>query len=166
MCVRAQSLSHVQFFAAPWTVCSPVSSVNGIFQQEYWRGLPFPPSGDLPDPGTEPAPPALQVDSLQLSHLGTQPLVPGNMVLFGNKFFCRCNQVEMRSYWTKVGPWFNVTGVLIRRGKDRQRREWHIKTHTHTHTHKGRRSYGGGDRDGSDAAASPETPRTAGSHQI
>ena len=27
----------------------------GFFRQEYWSGLPFPPPGDLPDPGTEPA---------------------------------------------------------------------------------------------------------------
>ena len=27
-------------------------------RQEYWCGLPFPPSGDLPDPGIEPKPPA------------------------------------------------------------------------------------------------------------
>ena len=40
----------------------------------------------------------------------------------------------------------------------------HKDTHTHTHTHR-RKSCGGGDRDGRDAAASPETPRTAGSHQ-
>ena len=40
--------------------CSPPgSSVHGISQQEYWRGLPFPPPGDLPDPGTEPTSPAL-----------------------------------------------------------------------------------------------------------
>ena len=26
--------------------------------QEYWSGLPFPPPGDLPDPGIEPASPA------------------------------------------------------------------------------------------------------------
>ena len=25
-----------------------------FFMQEYWSELPFPPSGDLPDPGTEP----------------------------------------------------------------------------------------------------------------
>ena len=37
-------------------------------RQEYWSGLPFPPPGDLPDPGIEPASPALQVDSLPLSH--------------------------------------------------------------------------------------------------
>ena len=32
--------------------------------QEHWSGLPFPPPGDLPDPGTVPGSPALQVDSL------------------------------------------------------------------------------------------------------
>ena len=31
----------------------PDSSVHGILQQE-WSGLPFPPPGDLPDPGIEP----------------------------------------------------------------------------------------------------------------
>ena len=31
--------------------CSPPgSSVHGIFQEEYWNGLPCPPPGDLPDP--------------------------------------------------------------------------------------------------------------------
>ena len=37
-------------------------------RQEYWSGLPFPSSGDLLDPGIEPESPALQVDSLPLSH--------------------------------------------------------------------------------------------------
>ena len=32
--------------------------------QEYWSGLPFPPPGDLSDPGIEPGSPALQTDSL------------------------------------------------------------------------------------------------------
>ena len=37
------------------TDCSPWgSSVHGIFHQEYWSGLPFPPPEDLPDPKTEP----------------------------------------------------------------------------------------------------------------
>ena len=31
----------------------------GFPRQESWRGLPFPSPGDLPDAGTEPAPPAL-----------------------------------------------------------------------------------------------------------
>jgi len=28
-------------------------------RQEYWSGLPFPPPGDLPNPGIEPKSPAL-----------------------------------------------------------------------------------------------------------
>ena len=32
--------------------------------QEYWSVLPFPSSGDLPNPGIEPASPVLQVDFL------------------------------------------------------------------------------------------------------
>ena len=45
----------------------------GFFRQEYWSGLPLLPSGDLPDTGTEPTSfvsPALQEDSLPLSHPG------------------------------------------------------------------------------------------------
>ena len=36
----------------------------GFSGQEYWSGLPCPPSGDLPNPGIEPRSPALQADSL------------------------------------------------------------------------------------------------------
>ena len=43
-------LSHSVIFDT-----SPVSSVMGIFRQEYWSGLPCPPPGDLPDPGIKPA---------------------------------------------------------------------------------------------------------------
>ena len=35
----------------------------GFSRQEYWHGLPFPPPGDLPDPGIEPKSPASQADS-------------------------------------------------------------------------------------------------------
>ena len=31
----------------------------GFSRQEYWSGLPFPSTGDLPDPGTETTSPAL-----------------------------------------------------------------------------------------------------------
>ena len=48
--------------------CSVVSNSlrpHGQFpRQEYWNGLPFPSSGDLSDPGTEPRSPTLEADSL------------------------------------------------------------------------------------------------------
>ena len=40
----------------------------GFSRQEYWNGLPFPLSGNLPNPGIKPESPALQADSLPLSH--------------------------------------------------------------------------------------------------
>ena len=36
----------------------------GFSRQEYWSGLPFPPPGDIPDPGIEPTCLTLQADSL------------------------------------------------------------------------------------------------------
>ena len=41
----------------------PGSSVRGISQARVLSGLPFPPPGDLPDPGIEPGSPVLQADS-------------------------------------------------------------------------------------------------------
>ena len=44
----------------------------GLSRQEYWSGLPFPPPGDLPNPGIEPRSPALQADSLPTELQGCQ----------------------------------------------------------------------------------------------
>ena len=49
-------------FVTPWIVAGQIPSSMGFPRQEYWNGLPFPPSGDLPDPGIElvsPVSPAL-----------------------------------------------------------------------------------------------------------
>ena len=45
--------------ATPWTVACQSSLSMGFSRQEYWSGLPFPSLEDLPDPGAEPASPAL-----------------------------------------------------------------------------------------------------------
>ena len=42
----------------PWTVARQGPLSMGLFRKEYWSGLPFPPPGDLPNPGTDPASPA------------------------------------------------------------------------------------------------------------
>ena len=62
-CVCAQPLSHALLFATPWTVAHQAPLSVGFSHQEYWSELPFPPPGDLPDPGIEPESLALQVDS-------------------------------------------------------------------------------------------------------
>ena len=49
----------------------PDSSVHGFSRQEYWSELPCPPPGALPIPGIKASSPALQADSLPLSHWGS-----------------------------------------------------------------------------------------------
>ena len=53
------SLSCVGLFETPWTTDHQAPLSMRILREEYWRGLPFPPPGDIPDPGIEPVSPAL-----------------------------------------------------------------------------------------------------------
>ena len=49
----AYVLSHVRLFATSWPVALQAPLSMEFSRQEYWSGLPFPPSGDLPHPGLE-----------------------------------------------------------------------------------------------------------------
>ena len=63
--------SHDRLFATPWTVAHQAPLYRAFSRQEQWSGLPCLSPGDLPDPGIEPVSPvapALQADSLLLSH--------------------------------------------------------------------------------------------------
>ena len=57
---EVKSLSSVLPFTTPWTVADQAPPSMGFSRQEYWSGLPFPPPGDLPNPGIKPGSPALQ----------------------------------------------------------------------------------------------------------
>ena len=59
----------------------------GFSRQEYWSGLPFPPSGDLPHPGTEPVSPTL-VGIFFTTELPGKPLSNLHVVLKD----CCCDQ--------------------------------------------------------------------------
>ena len=47
--------SRVGLFETLWTVACQAPLSMGFSTQEHWSGLPFPPPGDLPNPGIEPA---------------------------------------------------------------------------------------------------------------
>ena len=55
----------------PWTVACQATLSMEFPRGEYWSGLPFPSAGNLPNSGIKPASPALQADSLLLSHQGS-----------------------------------------------------------------------------------------------
>ena len=57
--MHAQSLNHIHLFLTLWTMAPPGSSAHGIFQVRIWSGSPFPPPGDLPNPGIKPGSSAL-----------------------------------------------------------------------------------------------------------
>ena len=69
--VAVELLHRVQLFTTPWTLARQAPLSMGFSRQEYWSGLPFPAPGDLPYLGIKPASPALQADSLLLSHQGS-----------------------------------------------------------------------------------------------
>ena len=49
--------SVVSDSVTPWTVAHQASLSMEFSRQEYRSGLPFPPPGDLPDPGIKPVSP-------------------------------------------------------------------------------------------------------------
>ena len=93
-----QSLSHVQLFATPCTVAHQAPPFMEFSRQEYWSGLPWPPPGDLPDPGIEPRFPALQADSLQLSHQGSPFLLREYCSIVANVY----KETQLNIYLLKV----------------------------------------------------------------
>ena len=66
-----QVASVVSDSATLWTVAHQTPLSIGFSRREYWSGLPCPPPGNRPYPGIKPVAPALQADSLPLSHRGS-----------------------------------------------------------------------------------------------
>ena len=51
-------------FVTSWTVARQAPVSMEFSRQEYWKGLPFPSPGDIPNPGIKSKSPAFQADSL------------------------------------------------------------------------------------------------------
>ena len=49
--------SSLLAWKTPWTVARQAPLSMEFSRQEFWSGLPFPPPGDLPDPGIKPESP-------------------------------------------------------------------------------------------------------------
>ena len=47
-------LRRVRLFVILWTVTHQAPLSVEVSRQEYWSGLPYPPPGNLPDPGIKP----------------------------------------------------------------------------------------------------------------
>ena len=83
MCVCVHSIVS-DSLQPPWTVACLAPLSMGFSRHEYWSGLPFPPPGDLPDPGIKLGSltsPALAVGFFTTSTAWEAPysgILPGN----------------------------------------------------------------------------------------
>ena len=92
-------LSSVQLFANSIGCSPPGSSVHS--RQENWSGLPFPPPGNLPNPGIKPTfPVSLHCSQNILYHL-SHPGDPQNRKNGSNSHLVSWSVATMRSR----GPW-------------------------------------------------------------
>ena len=101
--MRVCSFSHVWLLVTLWPVAFQAPLFMGFFRQECWSGLPFPPPGDLPDPGIQPqgsTSPAWQADSLPLSHL-VSPMT----WLYLNYIFQRASRASILLYTLLYLKW-------------------------------------------------------------
>ena len=129
--------SCVQLYETLWTIARQVPLSMGFSGQEYWSGLPCPPSGDLPGPEIKPESPvslALGGGFLPLSHLGslfsligyykvlsTVPCATSNCLFMALGFsFCFCGvsmqfsniQPTLLSLWQLLPHIFPAPGLL------------------------------------------------------
>ena len=97
VCVRVRACTRIRTFSPSvyLTLCDPMDYITlqaplslEFSRQGHWRGLPFPTSGDLPDPGIEPEP--LAVPALAGGFFTTLP--PGKRVCV---YVCICTHTNM-----------------------------------------------------------------------
>ena len=99
-CIGKSNLNHWMARKVPYccscsvaqsclTLCNPVDCSRqahlsmGFPRQEYWSGLPFPPAGDLPNPGIQPMSSAL-ASRFHTTEPPRKPRkVPGHVLLQG-----------------------------------------------------------------------------------
>ena len=85
VCAHSLSCSVVSDSCSRRDYSPPGYSVMRFSKQEYWSGLPFPPPGDLPNPGVKPESPA----SLALACGFFTTVPPGKASKVIGKWFIR-----------------------------------------------------------------------------
>ena len=100
-------LSHIRLFVALWTVAHQAPLFMGFLRQEYWSGLPCPPPGDLPDPGSKLASNASCIDR-QIFHTST---TWETQLIMRSSHFGR--HVYLLFYNSTVISWSNVFYRLL-----------------------------------------------------
>ena len=94
-------------------LCDPIDwsqpgcSVHGILQARILDGLPFPPPGDLPNPGIESGSPVLQADSLpsELNQKSCMHIMWISETRLWSDFWLWIHESKVKNNWRLKGFW-------------------------------------------------------------
>ena len=84
--------SRVPLFATLWTAAHQAPLFLGLSRQGYWSGLPCPPPGDLPNPGSDP-----RLLYLLYWQVGSLPLAPP-----GKPYIMHLSSTHFTRFWAKA----------------------------------------------------------------
>ena len=104
------SLSHVRLFATLSNVAWEALLSMKFSKQEYWNGLPFSTSGDLPNPGIEPTFPA--PSALAGRFFATVPWRVEGWDLKGA--LCKQNEFSWRVIWDQSTEGHAMVKSMVR----------------------------------------------------
>ena len=86
--------SCIRLFVTPWTTAHQASLSMGFSRQGYWNGLPYPPPGDLLNPGIKPVSLRSPVLTGRLLITGTTWEAPFKRRVYLNKNIALKNSVN------------------------------------------------------------------------
>ena len=91
------------------TLCNPMDyTVHSILQARILEWVAFPSPGVLPNPGIEPRPPALQVDSLPTEPQGKPIVIISYIIWYSNRFIILFTQIMHKKTNTKSKKTFLI----------------------------------------------------------
>ena len=131
--------SRLWLFQTPWTFALQDPPSIGFSKQEYWNGLPSPPSGDLPDPRVKPISlmsPYLTGRffttsatwknvslKLKLAYAQSLPTLRPHDWLYPSRFLCPWNFPGKN---TGVGCHFLLQGIFLTQGSNSLLLHWQV----------------------------------------
>ena len=102
--------NRVWLSATPWTIAHQAPLCMEFSRQEYWSGLPFPTSGDLPDPAIKPTSPAL-ASRFFTTELPGKPRLLCTWQL--NMHIVKCLQICKNEYMHDIQYMLSKTSIIM-----------------------------------------------------
>ena len=112
-------ISHIWFFATLWTVACQAPLSIGFSRQAYQSGFPFPPPGDLLDPGIKPV--SLMSPELASRFFTTITTWEAPKLIYGS-LNLQCGAIWRWGHWEDIRVWCGHESQALMMGLYKNRR--------------------------------------------